>query len=237
MEDTLKTSFISLVGRDSVAESKFEDYLRNLKNEDGTSKYAKEDIEKMVAYVKENYPSSLEALCHIPSQYYKYALEQCETYADEIFLADNLKTILAESGWNRDCISDGMVEELVNTLKKYNITSREQICAFIAECMYESDYGRGLTEYGSDSYFSNKRYGKRYRGSGYIHITWKYGYQAFATYLMLRDYPQLQQYGKYLNPNNSSEESIERRYNDIVKAAGEMDIDISRYTAIVDEAY
>ena len=53
------------------------DYLRNLKNPDGTLQYTEEQIRRMVEYVKEHYPNRLSDLYHIPSQYYKNAVDQC----------------------------------------------------------------------------------------------------------------------------------------------------------------
>ncbi len=74
----------------------------------------------------------------------------------------------------------------------------------------------------------------KYRGSGYIHITWEYGYQAFATYLILQDIPKLQDYANYLNPKNNNAESIADEYNKLIVAAQDLGIDISKYTNIVD---
>lgn len=125
----------------------------------------------------------------------------------------------------------GMIAAMMD---KYNITTREQICAFLAECMYESDYGRGLKEYGDEDYWNANGYGAKYRGSGYIHITWEYGYQAFATYLILQDIPELQDYASYLNPKNNDAVSIADEYNKLVVAAQDLGIDISDYTDIVD---
>ena len=62
----------------------FANYLRNLKNEDGTPMYTEEEIEAMVAYVLEHHPSSLSTLYYVPSQYYRNAVEQCLEYAQEM---------------------------------------------------------------------------------------------------------------------------------------------------------
>lgn len=147
---------------------------------------------------------------------------------------DEIESILIDSGWDQDYVNEDMIKELAEMMDKYIITTREQICAFLAECMYESDYGRGLTEYGNEAYWDANGYGTKYRGSGYIHITWEYGYQAFATYLILQDVPELQDYASYLNPKNNDAASIADEYNKLVAAAQDLGIDISDYTDIVD---
>ncbi len=68
-----------------------------------------------------------------------------------------------------------------------------------------------------------------------MQITSKYRYLAFATYLILQNYPQLNKYGRYLNPCSNSEAGISKNYDEIVKAAQDLVIDISQYTRIVDE--
>lgn len=114
----------------------------------------------MIKYVQENYPYSLSTLAFVNEQYYIFALKQCYKYALEQLIIDNLKNILLEGGWDQNCVTDDMLKELLAVLQKNNISSKEQICAFLAECMFESDYGRGITEYGSDTYFAGKPYGK-----------------------------------------------------------------------------
>ena len=70
--------------------------------------------------------------------------------------------------------------KLANTLESNNIITTEQISAFLAQCAYETNYGLWLTEIGSESYFENTAYGYKYRGAGYIQITWDYNYKDFA---------------------------------------------------------
>ena len=58
-----------------------------------------------------------------------------------------------------------------------------EISHFLAQCAYESNFGKWLTEIGSENYFSDRAYGYKYRGAGYIQLTWDYNYQAFANYM------------------------------------------------------
>ncbi len=67
-----------------------------------------------------------------------------------------------------------------DTLKTNNIAKKEHIAAFLAQCAYETNYGTWLTEIGSEVYFANTEYGYKYRGAGYIQITWDYNYRDFA---------------------------------------------------------
>ena len=142
--------------------------------------------------------------------------------------------ILIANGWDEDALSSESLCEINTVLKKYNITSKEQICMFLAECTFESGCGKNFVEQGSDSYFAKKAYGKTYRGGGAIQITWKYGYQAFATYVILKEYPELGKYAKFMDPaHGGTAETIDKEYNAIVSAAKEQNIDISKYTQIV----
>lgn len=68
---------------------------------------------------------------------------------------------------------------------KYKVRSFKMRCQFLAQCAYETAWGKYLTEYdyGNSDYFANKNYGYQYRGGGYIHITWKDCYQEFADHI------------------------------------------------------
>ena len=202
----------------------FEDYLRNLKDEDGTPMYTKSEIEEMSSYLLDKHASSLSNLYYAPSQYYKYAAEQCLAYIE----IGKIKDLMVGSGWDDNYVSDDMVADLYRIMKKYDITSQEQVCAFISQCMLESDHGRGLMEYGDEAYFDKQGYGLKYRGCGYIHLTGKRNYTHFATYMILQKYPRLEKY-------TSSSKGVFDNYNNIVNAAAELNIDISKYTSIVDK--
>ena len=69
------------------------------------------------------------------------------------------------------------------TLWKNDITTSEQIVAFLAQCAAETSYGLNLTELGSEEYFNSKSYGMKYRGAGYIQVTGRSNYEAFANYV------------------------------------------------------
>ena len=59
----------------------FANYLRNLKNPDGTPMYTETEIQEMVQRLLKEYPSSLSSLYYAPTQYYDEAAEQCLEYA------------------------------------------------------------------------------------------------------------------------------------------------------------
>jgi len=72
------------------------------------------------------------------------------------------------------------VYELNWALYNNGITSKNEIAHFLAQCAYESNWGLWLTELGNDEYFAANGYGTKYRGAGYIHLTWDYAYYNFS---------------------------------------------------------
>lgn len=72
------------------------------------------------------------------------------------------------------------IYEINLVLMNNQIDTGDLISHFLAQCAYESNYGKWLTELGDESYFANSAYGYKYRGAGYIHITWDYNYEAFS---------------------------------------------------------
>ena len=137
---------------------------------------------------------------------------------------------LEEMGWKN--VSDEFVKQLNASLDKYGLTDNKQIRYFISECYAElgGDTGSDFLEIGG----AKKRYAPYY-GAGNIQITFKYGYQAYATYLALEEYPELQEKGvNFKNPKNNGPDAINSEYEKLIKTAKELNIDISKYTDIVD---
>ena len=88
---------------------------------------------------------------------------------------------LQEMGFHDTTIQNTV--DLNLTLWKNDITTSEQIVAFLAQCAAETSYGLNLTELGSEEYFNSKSYGMKYRGAGYIQVTGRSNYEAFANYV------------------------------------------------------
>ena len=147
------------------------------------------------------------------------------------------REILINCEWDSSLLSDDMVRECNKVLYKYEINTPERISHFITQCSFESNYGRALYEKGLEEYFNQSKYGSKYRGTGYLHMTWEYSYQAFATYLILEEYPQLKNYAEYKSPAHNEEVTIEAEYNKVIKAAREEGFNITEYTKIVDLGY
>lgn len=80
-------------------------------------------------------------------------------------------------------LSQESLDSLNKVLRENNILTSVEISHFLAQCAAETNFGQWLTELGSDSYFAANGYGKKYRGAGYIQLTWDYNYQAFADYM------------------------------------------------------
>ncbi len=120
--------------------------------------------------------------------------------------------------WNKSAITYENMSVLYDTLVKYNIILPEQICAFLACCTLETGDGTKLTE----AYRENDRYIFKYRGGGYIHLTFEYGYQAYAVYKLLENNSALEKYGTYLSPADYYDYMIDEEYDSIVSGIDSM---------------
>ncbi|WP_273320922.1 hypothetical protein [Vallitalea guaymasensis] len=136
--------------------------------------------------------------------------------------------------YNNTTITDEMITDLNRVLAKYGIIDVENIQHFIAQTCIETGYGGSIVEKGSDKYLNGKKYGKKYSGVGYIQITWDYGYAAFASYMILESYPDLNDVAKYRNPKSNNRDTIFNEYNKIVSEANNRGYNIRVYTDIVD---
>ena len=190
---------------------------------ESTKKVTNKETEKKLSEVEQQRQEQFEIKRELQmekKEAHQQLIQDCRLYLDKL-------------GWKS--IDDEGINDLVLVLEKYKITSKEQICAFLAECSYESQLGEKCFEDGDSKYFESHGYETKYRGAGYIHLTFDYGYKCFATYLILQKYPKLRKYGEFINPAKSKDfELMAERYSDIVTGAEELKIDISEYTAIVD---
>jgi len=95
-------------------------------------------------------------------------------------------------------VTDSMVNGLNRVLFKYEINTIERIRHFLAQVQHESGNGKTLIEQyngnSPESYFSNRDFrpeyehthagdGARYRGAGYMQLTWKITYRSFSEYV------------------------------------------------------
>ncbi len=99
-----------------------------------------------------------------------------------------LTDLLINCGWSETKIAAQKISvvDLYNTLLKYDILSREQICMFLAQCQYESFGGEYTVEIGDETYFNSLGYTTTTSGCGYIQMSNDYEYQAYAIYLILQ---------------------------------------------------
>lgn len=172
----------------------------------------------------------------------RYSKEEVVKIAKREQLIDDTPEIVTKEmfikcDWDASLLTDEMLKECNQALDKYEINTTERLNHFIAQCSYESSYGSAVKEEGPKEYFKDKTYDFQYRGTGYIHMTHEYAYKAFATYLILEEYPEL---GQYKNPGKNSSEIISNEYESILQNAKKPENagavqNIEMYTKIVSE--
>lgn len=99
------------------------------------------------------------------------------------------KNQLISLGWKN--VSDSMVKECNNALKKFGITNTARIRHFISQCSYESGLGKYTKELTSGNQYDGRRDlgniyqgdGARFKGAGYIQVTGRSNYQSFCNYI------------------------------------------------------
>lgn len=142
------------------------------------------------------------------------------------------KEQLEACGLSSDVLTYDMLMECNKALDKYGITDPNSLEHLFAQIVVEVGNGEALAELGKKEYFEDKSYTPEDRGGGYIQLTHDYAYQAFAIYLILDEYPDLNDFGKYRSPSHNSKEEINEEYQNILAGAEEKGIDITKYTNI-----
>ena len=143
---------------------------------------------------------------------------------NELFITIDQLLLL---GWNN--ITQESVDELNRVLVKYEINSVERIRHFLAQCMKETGRGACLrereyikwssqAEY-EDFFNKNTAYGYKYRGAGYLQLTWDYAYLAFATYMIKQECSDLSI--EWRSPKNTGT-GFQERYDAAVQKAEEI---------------
>ena len=117
-------------------------------------------------------------------QYY----EEIEAAHQQWVAANRLVTSeqLQQFGWRN--LNDDVVEDLNRTLKKYDITTPDRIRHFLSQCAHESAKGYYREEIASGEAYNGRKDlgnvqpgdGPKYKGGGYIQLTGRDNYQAFA---------------------------------------------------------
>lgn len=138
-------------------------------------------------------------------------------------------SVLGPLSWQ---MSEKGLEELNQTLMRYNIVTGEEICHFLAQATVETGAGRYLTESGDEAYFRSLGYTMGTRGAGYLHLTHEYGQMAFATWMMKRYVPALENI-RYFSPASFGEEDITAAYYAALQSAANLGLNVSRYSRIV----
>ncbi len=138
-------------------------------------------------------------------------------------------------GFNATQAEPFMIMDMNRVLEKYEINTRERLRHFFAQCFVESASCQNLIVEGYDEIPPRDLSGAKYYpyiGTGHIQLTYRYSYQAFATYVTLNNYPELQDVVKYLSPAHHNEEEIDEQYDKLLDEAEKAGIDISEITQI-----
>lgn len=149
--------------------------------------------------------------------------------AEQIARLSYEDSVLGPLTWD---LSEEGLEELNQTLLRYNIVTGDEICHFLAQATVETGAGQFLTEAGDEAYFRKRGYSTGTRGAGYLHLTHDYGQMAFATWMMKRYIPALEQI-QYVSPANSGTEDITAAYYAALQSAANLGVNVSRYSRIV----
>lgn len=97
-------------------------------------------------------------------------------------------------------IDQSDIDKLNMLFDKFDITTKNRICAFFAECSAETNNGKGMVERaGTDDHplkdpatrpnveqwiKTYRNYEPTYRGGGAIQLTWKYNYAEFSNWMV-----------------------------------------------------
>ena len=155
-----------------------------------------------------------------------------EVTAEQLAQMAYTDSTLGEIGW---MLTEESLAELNRVLREYGILTEEAISQFLAQAAVETAAGKWLVELGDEAYFNKYGYTTGTRGAGFFHLTFEYGQMAFATWMMKRYVPGMEDIA-YINPTNHEREEIRAGYYAALRLAANLGLDISAYSRIVYDA-
>ncbi len=103
-----------------------------------------------------------------------------ERYINEEFLSGALDWDLEQTKIN---LGENYIEDMRALMLEYGLTDERSILLFLITVTYESDHGRGMTEYGNEEYINEQSYSEDEKGAGLIQLTFKENQTAFLKYI------------------------------------------------------
>lgn len=169
-------------------------------------------------------------------------IEPIVNYLCQKSMLDTYKTYIIspktymDMGFHPSQANDFSMIDMNRVLNKYDITTTERLRHFFAQCYVETGNIAGLPieqDYGNPNYLPS-RYYYPYIGAGHIQLTHEYAYQAFATYMAIKKYPDLGDTIIYLTPARYGPKEILDQYDKLKEEAKNIGVDISEIIKIVE---
>ncbi|MBQ9699158.1 MAG: peptidoglycan-binding protein [Lachnospiraceae bacterium] len=144
-------------------------------------------------------------------------------------LTEALSSIVDENGVKlvkERYYTEESINELLDTITEFGIDDDKELKVFLAqtlhECLSDAD---GI---------ENAKKNWKYAGAGAIQLTGVDNYRGFAIYEIIRQNTELEANKLMISPANRSSDEVLANYNKLIGIAENKDIDISKYTDIVD---
>lgn len=154
----------------------------------------------------------------------------------DIYVTSNQLRLL---GWNK--LTMDTVVDLNRVLNKYEINTVERIRHFLTQCLHESQRGLWVREGEYKNWSSQEEYEAaynspdryKYRGVGYIQMSFIYHYLSFAILMLKERYPELEI--EWNTPAHVGRDTLWKLYDSAIQVAENAGYDVKEYKKIIEE--